>query len=197
MVYSKFLKRWLDIIGALLLLPMVILIIAIFAPFIYCEDKGPVFYKAKRRGRDGKPFYMLKLRSMKVDAPDIRNADNSTFNSLTDPRVTKTGRFIRKTSFDEVPQILNVLKGDMSFIGPRPVTVDKKIEELDEVRRIRLRVRPGITGYSQAYFRNSISQDEKLKYDAYYAENVSLIMDIKIFFKTVDTVIRRKNIYTN
>ena len=197
MIYSKFIKRIFDVVASLLLLPIVILVIAVFAPFIYCEDKGPVFYKAKRRGRGGKPFYMLKLRSMKVNSPDIRNADNSTFNSSEDPRVTKIGRFMRKTSLDEVPQFLNVLKGDMSFIGPRPVTVDKKLEELDDVRKIRLRVRPGITGYSQAYYRNSISQEEKLKYDAYYAENVSFVMDVKILLKTIDTVVRRKNIYTN
>lgn len=195
MIYKKYVKRILDFTGSLILSPIVGVICLVCWPFIYAEDQGPIFYKAKRRGRGGKPFEMYKLRSMKVDAPDIRNADNSTFNSTTDPRVTKVGRIMRKTSIDELPQILNVLKGDMSFIGPRPVTVDKKYEELDEVRKIRLTVRPGITGYSQAYYRNSISQNEKLKLDAKYAKNVSFILDAKIFFKTIKTVVMHKDIY--
>lgn len=195
MIYKKYVKRTLDFTGSLILTPIVGAVCLVCGPFIYAEDHGPVFYKAKRRGIGGKPFEMYKLRSMKVNAPDIRNADDSTFNSTTDIRVTKIGRILRKTSIDELPQIFNVLKGDMSFIGPRPVTVDKNYEELDAVRKMRLTVRPGITGYSQAYYRNSISQDEKLKLDAKYAENVSFTLDTKIFFKTIETVVMHKNIY--
>ncbi len=105
------------------------------------------------------------------------------------------GRFIRKTSIDELPQFFNVLIGDMSFIGPRPVTTDRPLEEYDEKRKIRLEVRPGITGYSQAYFRNSISNEEKLEKDAFYARNVTFGGDLKIIFATVNTVVFRKNIY--
>ena len=112
-----------------------------------------------------------------------------------DPRITKVGRFIRKTSIDELPQFFNVLIGDMSFIGPRPVTTDRPLEEYDEKRKIRLEVRPGITGYSQAYFRNSISNEEKLEKDAFYARNVTFGGDLKIIFATVNTVVFRKNIY--
>ena len=138
---------------------------------------------------------MFKFRSMKMNAPDIRNSDNSTYNSPDDPRITKVGRFIRKTSIDELPQFFNVLIGDMSFIGPRPVTTDRPLEEYDEKRKIRLEVRPGITGYSQAYFRNSISNEEKLEKDAFYARNVTFGGDLNVIFATVNTVVFRKNIY--
>ena len=105
------------------------------------------------------------------------------------------GRLLRKTSIDELPQVLNILKGDMSFIGPRPITINRPLEEYDEKRKIRLLVRPGITGYSQAYYRNSISQEEKLEHDAEYAQNVTFVGDLKIFFKTIATVFLRKNVY--
>lgn len=196
-MYAKFIKRFLDLIIAILLLPFVFLCIVIFGPLIYLEDRGSIFYLAKRRGLYGKIFSMYKLRSMKVNAPDIRNKDNSTYNSPDDPRVTKIGKFLRKTSIDELAQVFNVLIGDMSIIGPRPIMIDKPLEEYDEKRRIRLTVRPGITGYSQAYFRNSIGQEEKLQNDAWYAQNVTFIGDIKILLKTIEVVLLRKNIYSS
>ncbi len=195
MIYSKYIKRIIDFIGALILSPFVLLVCVIIGSFIYFEDHGSIIYKAKRRGVKGKIFDMYKLRSMKMNAPDLRNADNSTYNSPDDPRITKTGRFIRKTSIDETPQVFNILKGDMSFIGPRPITINRPLEEYDEKRKIRLLVRPGVTGYSQAYFRNSISQEEKFQYDADYAQNVTFIGDIEIIFKTIGTVFHHKNIY--
>ena len=195
-MYRHFFKRLIDIVSALLLLPLVLLVIFIMTFIIRIDDNGPVFYNAKRMGRNGKPFKMFKLRSMKVNAPDLRNADGSTFNSDHDPRVTRTGRFMRKTSIDEIPQILNVLKGDMSFIGPRPVLANKPYTEYDEIRRKRLTVRPGITGYSQAFFRNSITQDEKFQYDCYYVDHLTFRLDVKILFVTVYSVLRRKNINT-
>ena len=195
MIYSRFIKRILDFIVALFLTPLVLLVCLFASPFIFFEDHGNVFYKAKRRGVNGKVFNMYKLRSMKMNAPDIRNSDNSTYNSPDDPRITRIGRFLRKTSLDELPQIFNILKGDMSFIGPRPITINRPLEEYDEKRRVRLLVRPGITGYSQAYFRNSIEQEEKLKYDAEYAKHVTFTGDLKILFKTISTVFCRKNIY--
>lgn len=196
MIYRKYVKRGLDLIVSLIISPFVAIVCLIVAPFIYFEDHGSIFYKAKRRGVNGKIFEMYKLRSMKMDAPDIRNKDNSTYNDPDDPRITKVGKFLRKTSIDELPQIFNIVRGDMSFIGPRPVTINRPLEEYDEKRKIRLMIRPGITGYSQAYFRNSISQEEKLQYDADYAEAISFIGDVKIFFKTIQTILLRKNIYT-
>lgn len=196
-MYRKYIKRIIDIIMSIAGIPFLCLIGIIVAPLIVLEDKGNVFYCAKRRGINGEIFVMYKFRSMKMNAPDIRNADNSTFNSPDDLRLTKVGKIIRKTSIDELPQIINVLKGDMSFIGPRPITIDRPLEDYDEKRKIRLKVRPGITGYTQAYYRNNISQEEKLQKDAEYAQNVTFIMDIKIFFKTIETVFLRKNLYTN
>ena len=195
-MYKKFFKRFLDILVSFIALPFVLLAIVILAPFIWLEDRGPVFYNAPRRGRGGKNFKMFKLRSMYVNSPDLTNADGSTFNSANDPRVTKIGRFMRKTSLDELPQILNVFLGHMSFIGPRPVLVSIPYQELPEVSKKRLQVRPGITGYAQAYYRNSITQEEKFKHDCYYVDNVSFVLDVKILFQTVFSVLKRENINT-
>lgn len=195
MIYGKFVKRWLDLVFSVGLAPVVGLVTLAVGPAIYLEDHGTVFYKAKRRGINGEIFEMYKFRSMKMNAPDIRNEDNSTYNSDDDPRITKVGRILRKTSIDELPQVFNIIKGDMSFIGPRPITINRPLDEYDEKRWIRLRVRPGITGYSQAFFRNSISQEEKLQYDADYAQHVTFIGDMKILLKTVDTVLHRSNVY--
>lgn len=195
-MYKLFFKRIIDILGALVLLPFVLLVVIIFAPIIYFTDRGPVFYNAPRTGLRCKHFKMFKLRSMYVNAPDIRNADGSTFNSDKDPRVTPVGRFLRTTSLDEFPQFLNVLIGDMSFVGPRPTLGIKQLnyEELEGDNKKRYSVKPGITGYAQAYYRNSISQEEKFHWDAYYADHISLWMDIKVLFMTVWSVIGRKNI---
>lgn len=196
-MYEHFFKRLIDLVLALIALPFVLLAIVIMAPIIYINDPGPIFYNALRRGRKGKNFRMMKFRSMYVNSPDLRNADGSTFNSSKDPRVTKVGRFMRKMSIDEIPQLLNVLKGDMSFIGPRPALVSVPYDELEGNAKKRLDVRPGITGYSQAYYRNSIGLEEKFKYDCYYVDHISFIMDVKIIIKTVMSVIKSENIYVS
>ncbi len=197
MIYKKYIKRLIDLIFAILALPFVVIICFIFGILIYLEDKGDIFYIAKRRGKDGSIFGMYKLRSMKMNAPDIRNDDYSTYNSYDDPRITKIGRIIRKTSIDELPQIFNILKGDMSWIGPRPITIDRPLEAYDQKRIDRLKVKPGITGYSQAYFRNNITLEDKLQLDADYAKQISFLLDAKIFFKTIQVVLTQKNVYTN
>ncbi len=197
-MYVHFFKRVFDIIGALMLLPFVLLEIAIMAPFIWIADKGPVFYNAYRAGKGYKPFRMFKLRSMYVNSPNLKNADGSTFNSDNDPRVTRVGRFLRKTSLDEVPQFLNILLGNMSFIGPRPKLYegeDVYINFSDEYKKS-FEVKPGVSGYAQAYYRNSITQDEKFHWDAYYADHVTFCMDIKIIVHTIWSVVARKNINT-
>jgi undecaprenyl phosphate N,N'-diacetylbacillosamine 1-phosphate transferase len=193
-VYKIFIKRIIDILFSLIGLPILLLVFIIVTPLIVLKDKGPVFYNAKRIGKNGKLFKMYKFRSMYVNAPDVRLEDGSTYNGEDDPRVTKIGKFLRKTSLDEVPQILNVLKGDMSLIGPRPDPPDWIDRYSDEVR-IFLTVRPGITGYSQAYFRNSVDGEEKMKNDVYYALHCSFILDIKIFFKTLIVVLKRENTF--
>ena len=198
-MYRHFGKRYLDIFISILGLPFFALIFLVVAPLIKLCDGGPVFYNADRLGYRGRIFKMYKFRSMRVNAPDIRNADGSTFNAEDDPRVTPIGRLLRKTSLDETPQILNVLKGDMSLIGPRPVLTTNYhgYKKLDEKRRKRLRVRPGITGYSQAYYRNSISQDEKIEQDCYYVDHLSMLMDMKILLQTMRAVLRHENIYVS
>jgi lipopolysaccharide/colanic/teichoic acid biosynthesis glycosyltransferase len=198
-MYKYVLKRWIDIIISLLAMPFFIPILLIVAPLIWIDDPGPIFYNAPRLGYKGKIFMMYKFRSMKVNAPDIRNADGSTFNGDNDPRVTRIGRFLRKTSLDETPQFLNVLKGDMSLIGPRAhlTTNYSTFKELSKEKRHRLMVKPGITGYNQAYYRNSVSAYEKIINDNYYVDHVSFLLDVKIFIATIDSVLRRKNIYVN
>lgn len=193
-MYKLFIKRLFDIIIGLCALPFVLILVLIIGPVIWIQDNGPVFYAGKRLGLNGKPFGMLKFRSMKVNAPDIRLEDGSTYNGDDDPRVTKIGRFLRKTSIDEIPQLINVLIGDMSLIGPRPDPLDW-LDKYKPEERIFLTVRPGITGYSQAYYRNSADAQQKIDNDVYYAKNVSFLLDIKIILKTIKTVFFRENLY--
>ena len=192
-MYKHVIKRLFDILIGLVALPFVLLLAIVIGPIIYFTDKGPVFFNGERLGRHGKMFKMFKFRSMYVNAPDIRLDSGATFNADDDPRVTPIGRFIRKTSIDEVPQFLNVLIGDMSFVGPRPDTPDF-LHIYEEENPIILTIRPGITGYNQAYFRNSISGKEKRKNDEYYTKNMTFWLDVKIVFKTVSAVLLRKNV---
>lgn len=143
-MYKYLIKRILDIILAILLLPFLFVTTILIAPLIYLEDGGSIFYNSKRLGKHGKVFIMYKFRTMKENARDIRNADGSTYNSIYDPRVTKIGKVLRRTSIDEIPQIINVIKGDMSFIGPRPDLPEHIMLYTNEEKR-KLKVRPGIT----------------------------------------------------
>ncbi len=193
-MYKHFFKRVMDLIVASIAIPFWCIIFIIIGPTIYFQDKGPIFYNAFRLGKDGTIFKMYKFRSMKINAPDIRNEDGSTFNSESDPRLTKIGKFIRKTSLDETPQLLNIIKGDMSIIGPRP-DLPEHIELYERNEHRKLEIRPGITGYNQAYYRNAIPWKERIKNDIYYVDNISLWIDIKIFFRTIMLVLKKKNIY--
>ncbi len=198
-MYKRFIKRWLDILLGIIGLPFFFVLFILLAPIIYFTDKGPVFYTASRLGKNGRTFKMIKFRSMRVNAPDIRNPDGSTYNGADDPRVTRIGRLMRKTSLDETPQILNVIKGDMSLVGPRAFLASGNwtYEEMDARRQKRLAVRPGITGYSQAYYRNSIGLDEKIENDCFYVDHVSFIMDVRILCKTFASVLKQENIYVS
>lgn len=193
-MYKHFGKRAIDIIIGLCAFPFVLLLIIICGPIIYFTDKGPIFYNAKRVGKDGEIFTMYKFRSMRVNAPDIRNEDGSTFSSDNDPRVTRIGKIMRKTSIDEFPQFFNVLKGDMSVIGPRPNLPTVPFNELSELEQRRLAVRPGITGYNQAYYRNSVSAIEKYKNDVFYVDNLTFLMDVRVLLHTVISILKRENI---
>lgn len=194
-MYKLFFKRFIDIMLGLVALPFILGLTIIIGIFIQFDDGGPVFHRGERMGKNGSIFKMYKFRSMKVNSPDLRNADGSTFNGVNDPRVTRIGKFLRKTSIDEIPQLFNVLLGDMSLIGPRPSLTTTPYSQYNDIRKKRVCVRPGVTGYSQAYFRNSISQEEKFKYDCEYVDNISFIGDVKILIKTILCVIKRDNIY--
>lgn len=191
-MYKRFFKRLIDLLLAIIGLPLLLIIILIIGPIIKLSDGGSVFYISRRIGQNGKIFYMYKFRSMQMNSIDIRLPDGSTYNNEDDPRVTKIGKLLRKTSLDEAPQIINVLFGNMSVIGPRPDPPDW-LQRYPEDIKVFLTVRPGITGYNQAYYRNSADGQEKMKNDAYYALSYSLELDIKIFIKTVSSVLKRKN----
>lgn len=187
-------KRVLDLVCAIIMLPLIGLLIIIVGIAIKLEDGGSIFYFPERIGKNRKIFKMYKFRSMKENAPDIRMEDGSTYNSPNDDRVTKVGKFIRKTSIDEIPQLLNVIKGEMSFIGPRPDSA-MWIDNYTEEEKIIHNVLPGISGYNQVVSRNASSTKEKLANDIYYVENISFLLDLKILFLTIKNIIGSKNIY--
>lgn len=195
-MYVHFIKPVCDWLIALIAFPFFCLLWIAVAIAIKLEDGGPVFYMAERIGKGSKKLMMYKFRSMKVNAENILNADGSTYNAKDDPRVTKVGKFLRETSLDETAQLLNMLKGEMSLIGPRASGWDA-LPSYKEDEIAKMNVKPGLTGYSQAYFRNGISVREKRLKDAWYANNISFWLDIKIFFKTIQTVLKHENIYTN
>lgn len=195
-MYKMYIKRFISLILALLLFPAATLLILILGLFVKLEDRGPIFYCAPRLGRRGRVYQMYKLRSMKLNAPDLRNSDGSTFSGEEDPRLTKIGKWLRRTSLDELPQLFNIIKGEMCFIGPRPDLP----EHLDyyvgsEIKK--LNVLPGVTGYNQAYFRNSIVWKQRLQNDVYYVEHVSFLLDVRIFIRTIISVALRRGIHFN
>lgn len=194
--YVRVVKRIFDIVIGICALPFLALIVLFVGLAIKIDDGGPVFYKAKRMGKNSKIYNMYKFRSMIVNAPNWTNKDGSTYNAADDERVTRVGRFIRKTSIDELPQFFNLLIGNMTLIGPRASGAGAVGTYLpDEIAK--MDVKPGITGYTQAYHRNGLSVREKRLKDAWYAENVTFGLDFKIFFKTFATVLKREKVYTN
>lgn len=193
-MYKHFFKSFFDFILGLCTLPFVVLLCLFVWIAIKIDDGGPLFYMAERLGKGCKPFKMFKFRSMKVNAPDIRLEDGSTFNGEDDQRVTKVGRFLRTTSIDEIPQLLNVLFGQMSLIGPRPDTkVGLKMYPNEE--RLAMRVKPGITGWNQVTKRNAATAIEKLQNDIYYVEHLSFVFDMKIIWLSIKNVLGQKNVY--
>lgn len=188
---QKFLKRAEDILISLILMLVLSPVMALTALLIRLEDGGPVLYRQKRVTRRGKEFDMLKFRSMHVDA----EKDGPRLASKNDSRVTKVGRVIRNLHFDELPQLFNVLKGDMSMVGPRP----ERREFVEEYSRIipefteRLKVRGGLTGYAQIYGKYSTGPEDKIKYDLIYIYNYSLRLDIRLLFLTVRILSQKEN----
>lgn len=193
-MYARFGKRLCDLIIGIIALPFVLLVIVILAPFIYFEDKGPVFYNAPRVGKNGHDFKMFKLRSMRVNAPDLVMEDGSTYNGADDPRMTRVGTFMRKTSLDEIPQFLNVLKGDMSVVGPRP-DLRRETELYVGDEALKLTVKPGITGYAAVYGRNSLPWHDRLALDVKYVRNLSFLLDMKVFFRTFYVIFKQDGVF--
>jgi exopolysaccharide production protein ExoY len=199
------LKRVIDFSGALLGLILTLPIFLIIMSFYYYgPNKGPIFFKQTRIGKGGKKFKIYKFRSMVVNA-EIKLKDNKELYEKyiknnykleqdEDPRITNFGRFIRKTSLDELPQFFNVIKGEMSLVGPRPVVLEE-LNEYKEKKSEFLSVKPGITGYWQVCGRSDVGYPERVDIELYYVYNKSLALDIKILFKTVIQVILRKGAY--
>ena len=181
---QRFFKRALDLIVCLVAMVVVLPVMGVVAIAIKLEDGGPVFYKQKRMTLNDKEFEILKFRSMIVDAEKYAGAVLAADN---DPRITKVGRFIRATRLDELPQILNIIRGDMSIVGPRPerkVFIDEFVKEMPEFR-YRTKVKGGLTGYAQVYGKYNTSPYDKLRLDLMYIENYSFLLDIKLIILTV------------
>lgn len=190
-MYRKYIKRILDIIFSLIFLIILSPVFLITAIAIKIDSKGPIIFKQERIGKDGKVFKIYKFRSMVVNA---EHTGTGVYSKKDDSRVTRVGKFIRITSIDELPQLLNILKGQMSFIGPRPVLTYHpwKYEEYTKEQLKRFQVLPGITGWAQVHGRKQVQWDERIKYDVWYVENLNFILDFKILLKTILVVFTMK-----
>lgn len=180
-IIYDYIKRFLDIIFSVMLLVILSPLLAITALLVKVDSTGPVLFRQERVGRKGRKFMILKFRSMV--------AENDIHDSTCTDKYTRIGKFLRRTSIDELPQIFNVLVGQMSFIGPRP-WVPEYWDNMNEVERGRGRVRPGITGLAAAKGRNDLSVFQKISYDLEYVRNYSFVQDVKIFFLTIRTVVK-------
>ena len=184
-IYAK-IKRILDVLFALLLLIIFAVPMIIVAVIVKLEDGGPAIYKSKRIGKDLKEFNLYKFRSMKMGRKELES------NLSHEEMVTKVGKFIRRTSLDELPQIFNILKGEMSFIGPRP-WIPEYYECFNDEQKRRVEVLPGLSGLAQINGRNGLNIFEKIECDLEYIENMSFRQDCKIFFETLKTLIIKEN----
>jgi len=193
-MYASFIKRTIDLLTVLLIIVPISLFGIIIVILIKMDSKGKIFFKQKRLGENGKKFEIYKFRTM------IENAEKmgtGIFTSDEDPRITKVGHFLRKTSLDELPQIINIIKGEMSFVGPRPPVPyhPYKYDDYNEIQKKRFTVKPGVTGMAQVYGRNTLSWDERIEHDVKYVKRISFLLDCKIVIKTILSVIRKENIY--
>ena len=182
-------------IGLIILSP----IFLILAIIVKLDSKGPVFFAHTRYGKNGKKFKMYKFRTMYENAQDMINDFTpeqmkewkENFKLQDDPRITKVGKFLRKTSLDELPKIVNIIKGDLSIIGPRPV-IEEELEKYGENKEKFLSVTPGLTGYWQANGRSSTTYEQRMEMELYYIDHISPKLDFKIFFKTIESVIKKE-----
>lgn len=197
-VFYRTVKRLFDFVSALFLLIVISPIFVLIAIAIKIDSKGPILFKHKRIGYKGKPIYLYKFRSMVANAEDLiktftpeQQAEwQQNYKLDHDPRITKVGSFLRKTSLDELPQLLNIIGGSLSVVGPRPVIGDE-LEKYGDNKEKFLSVKPGLTGYWASNGRSNTTYDERMKMELYYVDNRSFSMDIKIIFKTFINVLKR------
>lgn len=192
-MYKK-VKRILDVILAVIMLVCASPLLLLVALIIKLESKGPALFKQNRRGLKGELFKIYKFRSMTVGA---EQQGTGVYSFKDDPRVTKVGKFIRKTSIDELPQLINIIKGEMSFIGPRPVLIYHPwgLEEYTEEQMKRFDVLPGVTGFAQLNGRKELEWPERIKLDVKYVETLSFGLDVKLFFRTIKKVLLMQDNY--
>ena len=183
-MYQHVIKRILDVILSSIAIVMLALPMLIIALAIKVDDPGPALFKQQRIGRNGKVFCFYKFRSMRINS---EHTGSGVYSGRGDPRVTKIGRFLRATSLDELPQIWNVLRGDMSLIGPRPPLTYHPwpLEEYTEEQFRMFNVRPGITGWAQIHGRKCVEWHERIRMNVWYVDNASFLLDVKIFFITI------------
>lgn len=197
-VYIK-IKRVIDVILASVALILLSPLFVIIAIAIKIDSKGPVFFAHKRIGKNGKIIKLYKFRSMVINAeeliksftPEQMREYKENYKLTNDPRITKVGKFLRKTSLDELPQLINIINGDLSIIGPRPVVADE-LEKYGVNKDKFLSVTPGLTGYWAANGRSNTTYEQRMKMELYYIDNLSLKMDIKVFFKTILSVVKKE-----
>jgi exopolysaccharide biosynthesis polyprenyl glycosylphosphotransferase len=198
---SHWAKRAFDVVGSLGLMLLISPVLLATALAVKLHDGGPVLFRQTRIGRDGRPFSCLKFRSMVTDAENLRtdlevNHERSSvlFKLVNDPRVTRPGKLIRRLSIDELPQLWNVLRGQMSLVGPRPPLPHEAARYGSDMRR-RLRVRPGMTGLWQVSGRSDLSWDETVRLDLFYVDNWSMVQDLNILMRTVSAVLGSRGAY--
>ena len=197
-VYIK-IKRVIDVILASIALILLSPVFAMIAIAIKIDSKGPVFFAHKRIGKNGNIIKLYKFRSMVINAeeliksftPEQMREYKENYKLTNDPRITKVGKFLRKTSLDELPQLINIINGDLSIIGPRPVVADE-LEKYGVNKDKFLSVTPGLTGYWAANGRSNTTYEQRMEMELYYIDNLSLKMDIKVFFKTILSVVKKE-----
>jgi len=194
-------KRAMDIVVSAAMLLLLSPVLAAIALWILLDDGRPVFFRQRRAGKDGRPFTMVKFRTMVTDAEqrlpelvDIASLDQPAFKIQDDPRVTRSGRTLRRTSLDELPQLFNVLRGQMSLVGPRPEE-ESVVALYDERQRSRLAIKPGITGPMQVYGRSDLTFEERLAMERDYLDNLSLLTDLEILMRTPRAMVRGEGAY--
>ncbi len=195
----KYVKRVLDVVIASIALVALFPIFLIIAILIKAESKGPVFFAHKRIGKNGKEIKILKFRTMVDNAEDLikeftpeqMEEFKKNFKLENDPRITKMGKFLRKTSLDELPQLINIIRGELSLIGPRPV-IGMELEKYENNKRKFLSITPGLTGYWAANGRSNTTYEQRMIMELYYIDNISWKLDLKIFFKTILSVLKKE-----